>query len=76
MLLTTKDFIGHCRGVDTDIGHAEPQQYNIDSVLALHWFVCVWISEIEELPHSVKKQLFDELLDANAQKGYNLAKCY
>jgi len=38
--------------------------------------VCVWISEIEELPHSVKKQLFDELLDANAQKGYNLAKCY
>jgi len=27
------------------------------------------ISEIEDLPNSVKKQLFDELLDANAQKG-------
>jgi len=27
------------------------------------------VSEIEDLPNSVKKQLFDELLDANAQKG-------
>jgi len=32
----------------------------------------VWISEIEDLPNSVKKQLFDELLDANAQKGCTL----
>jgi len=30
---------------------------------------CSLISEIEDLPNSVKKQLFDELLDANAQKG-------
>jgi len=32
------------------------------------------ISEIEDLPNSVKKQLFDELLDANAQKGCTFAK--
>jgi len=30
----------------------------------------VSILEIEDLPNSVKKQLFDELLDANAQKGF------
>jgi len=29
----------------------------------------MFISEIDDLPNSVKKQLFDELLDANAQKG-------
>jgi len=32
--------------------------------------VYAMISEIEDLPNSVKNQLFDELLDANAQKGY------
>ena len=37
--------------------------------------VCVLISEIEDLPNSVKKQLFDELLDANAQKGRTVARC-
>ena len=35
--------------------------------------VCVLVSEIEDLPNSVKKQLFDELLDANAQKGCSTA---
>jgi len=35
----------------------------------------VLISEIEDLPNSVKKQLFDELLDANAQKGGTFAPC-
>ena len=34
--------------------------------------LCIFISEIEDLPNSVKKQLFDELLDANAQKGCTL----
>jgi len=37
--------------------------------------VCVLVSEIEDLPNSVKKQLFDELLDANAQKGFSTARC-
>ena len=35
----------------------------------------MFISEIEDLPNSVRKQLFDELLDANAQKGCKMHIC-
>jgi hypothetical protein len=38
------------------------------SLHGIHWRPC-FISEIEDLPRPVQKQLFDELLDGDVQKG-------